>query len=388
MRRRVAAALLLVFSAGAAALASEWTLRWLRPGLVLGRAAEASLPFWRHDPELGWFHLPGARGVFSRPEFSHRVTINAVGFRDTDWLPSVTSGRRARRFRIAVFGDSFAWGHGVEDEEIFSRILRDLLPGVEVWNLGVSGYSTDQELLLFRRVGRDLEADLVLVLLARNDFEGNVSAAWWNYPKPLFVEKGGRLELANVPVPEPTAWRCAVTAARRRSALVNGVFTVLGDRGIVAWPAQEGREGQIRMTLRLLEAFAAEAAEAGSEFAVALVPTRAFVYREEVPELEALRYDAVKRWGRERGLQVLDLVPAFREAFLDRGALLHYEKDGHWDAAGHRLAAETLAVMLPEAGLIPSGDGGPRPEVRPEDAMPRAIASTARGGIENSPDPR
>lgn len=51
------------------------------------------------------------------------------------------------------------------------------------------------------------------------------------------------------------------------------------------------------------------------------------------------------------GVPYLDLLPTFREE-ADAGASLHLRHDGHWTAAGERLAGETTADWLDEQGLI------------------------------------
>ena len=61
---------------------------------------------------------------------------------------------------IVVLGDSLVWGFGVEEHELFTHVLEEKLrPGARVINLGVSGYSTDQELLLYRDRGRKYDPD-------------------------------------------------------------------------------------------------------------------------------------------------------------------------------------------------------------------------------------
>ncbi|MEZ5973291.1 MAG: hypothetical protein R3E96_00160 [Planctomycetota bacterium] len=53
------------------------------------------------------------------PEFECMVRINAEGFRDPERNASAASGRK----RVAVLGDSIAWGWGVQDDERFSAVL-------------------------------------------------------------------------------------------------------------------------------------------------------------------------------------------------------------------------------------------------------------------------
>ncbi len=345
MKRGLAAAFLLLVSAGTAALVAEGIVRWLRPGLVAGPAPVGN-PFWRHDPDLGWFHRPGEKGRYARPEFDHAVSINSMGFRDIERDHPSTPGGAPSPLRVAVLGDSFTWGHGVEDGEIFTRLMDERLPEAEVWNLGVSAYSTDQELLLLRKIGRYLRARLVLVMVSRNDFAGNASETYGAYPKPRFAAEGGTLVLRNVPVPRPGYSTRTLAWIRRQSAFVNGLLWSLGAGPVVRGRPLAGREEQIQLTLRLLDSIVEEARAMGSRTAVGLVPSVAHVYFGKIPELERRRFDAVRAWAREMGVPVLDLVPPFRQAFESSGVWYHYAQDKHWNAAGHRLAADALVPLM------------------------------------------
>jgi hypothetical protein len=80
-------------------------------------------------------------------------------------------------FRIAVLGDSFTFGWGVEEDKIFVSVMRQILQEyagksmhVEVMNLGVPGYSTFQQVAAFEEKALEFKPDLVLVYFVENDF--------------------------------------------------------------------------------------------------------------------------------------------------------------------------------------------------------------------------
>jgi hypothetical protein len=104
------------------------------------------------------------------------VRTNALGFRD-DREYSLEKAPGA--FRIIILGDSVTFGHGSVYEHTYPRLLEDRLnawkPRVnwQVWNLGVPGYNTSQELAYLREVGQAYRPDLVIVGFYGNDVVDN-----------------------------------------------------------------------------------------------------------------------------------------------------------------------------------------------------------------------
>lgn len=102
-----------------------------------------------------------------------KTRTNSAGFRGTRELEARQSGA----VRILALGDSTTFGLGVDEDETYSSHLERMLRAklnrpVEVLNLGVPGYATAQERLLFQRYHRELKPDLVIVgFFARNSFE-------------------------------------------------------------------------------------------------------------------------------------------------------------------------------------------------------------------------
>jgi lysophospholipase L1-like esterase len=104
------------------------------------------------------------------------VRTNALGFRDDrDYSLDKAPGT----FRIIILGDSVTFGHGSVAEHAYPRLLEDRLkawkPQVhwQVWNLGVPGYNTSQELAYLREVGPAYRPDLVIIGFYGNDVVDN-----------------------------------------------------------------------------------------------------------------------------------------------------------------------------------------------------------------------
>ena len=121
------------------------------------------------DPRLRFELRPG--GV-ARGEVEYRV--NQLGLRGPETTLEKPPGVR----RVAVLGDSIAFGYWVADEQGFARQLEALVratpggSGVEVLNFGVPGYNLEQEIEALRTKALAFGPDVVIVLFCLNDLEG------------------------------------------------------------------------------------------------------------------------------------------------------------------------------------------------------------------------
>jgi len=113
------------------------------------------------DRELLWKLEPNATFKTGRDV----TRINSIGLRDT-LLPSQKKNQREKR--VLLTGDSSIYGWGVKDNQTYAVYLEQELRKyfrnpIEVVNLGVPGYSTEQTLRLLDKVGWSYEPDLVIV---------------------------------------------------------------------------------------------------------------------------------------------------------------------------------------------------------------------------------
>jgi hypothetical protein len=177
-------------------------LRYFPDGSTLAPEGRANLdlfltpgskPTMTLDPDLGWIHGPGRRG------------INAAGIRDDrEYKPEPDSGE----LRIATFGDSFTYGSDVELGENWAKRIPAINPAIEVLNYGVGAYGVDQAYLRYLRSGADFHPHMILIgymgeNIGRhvNVYRGFYTGHYpdWFFTKPRFrMEKG---ELVLIPNP-------------------------------------------------------------------------------------------------------------------------------------------------------------------------------------------
>lgn len=306
--------------------------------------------FWKYDSLLGWAHEPGQKGIFETPQFRTVVRINENGLRDRQH----SYERQNDSKRIVVLGDSFAWGYGVEESERFSQLLENSLD-VEVINAGVSGYSTDQELLWYKNEGVKYETDLVILVIAGNDVGDNEQQLVNTiYYKPKFVLEEGQLTLTGYPVPKTSAQGKLVYSLSQRSALafflVQRYFDFVslygktkGNSDHLNSPESGGiaEREPFELTMALIDEIRNIAESRKAKFMI-VTTDRWWNY----PSEETYRDFVTTLQG--EGFLVLDVesMPGF-----DPEEML-IPDDGHWNQSGHEFVAEKIKALIEADQLL------------------------------------
>ena len=173
-----------------AGLGTEVTLR------VTDAVPEVESPLsgsHQSDAYLGWSGKPNLRLRFRRPEFDALVEHDAEGWRQPKPpRPAVPTSR------ILVLGDSFTWGWGVSQGQVFTDLLQAALPAtVAVYNRSVPGFGTAQEYLLLERELAARVYDAVVLMFYMNDLSDNISSRQGR--RPYFELVDGDLRPRNQP---------------------------------------------------------------------------------------------------------------------------------------------------------------------------------------------
>jgi hypothetical protein len=139
---------------------------------------------WQVDSQVGWINRGNARTESMVDTGLVSFATNADGILPSSALRERHPGVR----RVMLFGDSAVLGRAVAEQNRIHSRLQQLLssPGqpVEVLNAAVQGYSTDQVLLLMKRLIPVYEPDVVVYGLCQNDFEGNAWTKNYGVGKP------------------------------------------------------------------------------------------------------------------------------------------------------------------------------------------------------------
>jgi len=298
---------------------------------------------WRYDATKGWALTAGARGIDYRggPD-AGEVHINARGFRGPDVAAAKAPGQK----RVLVLGDSFVFGVGVDEGSLVTAWLQRLLgAGHEVVNLGISGYSTDQQLILFEETGRRLRPDAVLLVMADNDFPGNTQDFVYRaYYKPVFETRAGALVRPAGRVPTLSTsegarwwlWRHSLLW-RRASALPEP----LGRLFLVRSPRTSG--DPLAVTLALVMALKESVEDAGATLVVFNTGHRGE---------ETRWHQSLRPLLRERGCLFLGLEETLGRARLERPGAWDFGRDSHWNVDAHRLVAEIAKAFFERHAVL------------------------------------
>jgi hypothetical protein len=126
------------------------------------------------DSDMGMrFHGNQSRNTFGRDGPAVPFSVNEQGLRG----PWYDGPKPPGVARVICLGDSFTFAWGLEDEHAYPLVLERLLderlgPGrVQVANFGFSMFNTDSELKAYRKLGRSLQADVLVLGWYQNDVE-------------------------------------------------------------------------------------------------------------------------------------------------------------------------------------------------------------------------
>jgi len=302
------------------------------------------------DQELGWRHARNMEKIFVN-ELSEAVLVrqNSHGHRGADR----SLGKDPGTHRILVLGDSFTEAVQVQEGALFTSLLEERDERLDVVNAGVAGYGTLQQYLYLSSEGLLFEPDTVLLMFYKNDLKDNCLSYSPGYgPRPYAMRHDGSIdvveeldwtEFSKLSLPMPFA-----STLNRHSYLYNFLNTRLYQRifservGAIALEdnTRVNACGKRKIFFDIVRRMRDQVRDSGADFFVVLIPT--------VLEAERGTYELhgeLLEFCAASNLRCLSLVDSLHSA-ISAGHQPYFEKDIHWTAEGHAIAAEQIGQML------------------------------------------
>lgn len=318
-----------------------------------------------------------ARCRFEHEEFNHIANINSLGYRGSEFSHQKTNSK----FRILVVGDSFTFGHGVEDYQTYparlENFLRESNSKIEVINAGyASGFSPDSYYLYLQEEGFKLMPDLVIMgFFVWNDIADLKETEWIEVDQeglPLKiksrlrkVDNDGYLTF----VKSKKRYRFPILRNShlfqliysQKQSFLNKLIDKL-DKNSSFDPEREANEiydncifrencferykAEWEKTKKVIMASKNLLDEKEVLFIIILIPTKEQVTNgwEDLSEKETLSVNRkLAEFFDENNIAYLDLYSRFKNEFSDN---LYYKKDSHWSFGGHLKAAGEIKNYL------------------------------------------
>ena len=350
-----------------------------------------SAPFLAANPYGGVWHFADHVVEHRRSCFSARYETNEYGMKSDPVRP----GTR----RVALLGDSFVEGFGLDNERTAAHRLEELVgPPYQVLNFGVSGYfSTIDETALFDNFAKFFSPEITLLFfVAYNDLEDLLGARQAKlidrdlhiiYPRARSLE-----EVAAVVKSQKTT----PFAATKPSELCLRQLLDLGwklagqklqmalnlrwdSRHEIARPYLVEEDADMRRAWSIVEASLHHLAEVAREQGTALVVVsvadpyqidtnwaRLVSLREPTPIEPSHPNERLAEICKRLGIRHYDMLPAVEQYVREHNLgfpLLSFRCDRHFDVEGQELMAQLVFAYLKHEGLIhaTSPDGSRSP---------------------------
>ncbi|HKY07441.1 MAG TPA: hypothetical protein VJQ55_04330 [Candidatus Binatia bacterium] len=373
------------------------------------------IPLTRLDRVLGYYsfkvnYIPDSELVYTEKPFNRRSITEFAGALSAsrygidvepyriEWIMDKDGFRNdkpAAAADIVVLGDSYL-EYGATGSDTFVGRLQAKLPRLSARNLGKSGYSVGQYAVALKRFGLQYRPKIAIMAF----YEGNDVSEMRDY---LFWQAGryGDVRGYLIKFTAHSWWRrytAAVSSAlvQIRKALADIAELALNKLAIVRGHAQRTHpevailnlNGRIYPSLLLdkMPEARVESMLATEEFQaiqqsfkqfrdicrangitpiLVYIPTPVHVYAGYTTEASGSAWlhmlgrqmavkenveTAVKILADRAGIEVISLTPVFKAA-ADKGKMLYYALDPHWNAEGREAAASFIAGVLLERFL-------------------------------------
>lgn len=333
----------------------------------IARSSAMNPGLMRYHPQLGWTLSPLWQGRHKHHDFDVAYSTGLFGFRNSGAHPPLSVGNKTKP-RIALIGDSFTFGFGVEDNETFHALLSVADTKSEYINGGIPGYSTDQQYLFIKHSMDGFAIDhYILVFYLGNDLLDNPLP----FPlqasrgKPFFELRDQQLYLNNTPVPKQQK-----TAALQSATLTSVIFggelekystlssriiqssNILSmllpqhaqtDKNTIDAILKQRLQQQEQLFFALLKAIKITANEQQASLTLALMPGQSFVISPGSYSAFFQDYVRIKTiaMADDLAIPVIDIAAELAAQYQPGNHWFH-SNEGHLTAIGNRKVADII----------------------------------------------
>ncbi|MCI0415235.1 SGNH/GDSL hydrolase family protein [bacterium] len=338
------------------------------------RAAQAV----RHKPnaEFTWF---GHAGLIK--EFAVPCRWNSYGFNDREYIFE----NPLDHFRIVLLGDSFVEALEVPLEKSFHKMLEKKLNArgfrrkYEVIALGRSGNGPRRNYLWLQKLGMKYRPDLVIMeFLPTNDIVDDFNPLRLRRDRQIekFREFSPLIDQPPIYVPDSQILKHSKLFPAIVQSFLNLKFrffrSSLPDKEqiplqyfVYAANYEPIWKQAWKMTLNHIKNTRDLSVSGQSDFLLVFFDERFKLSREGTqlllktyPAMAKFKWDfdhpskVLTHFSQRNGIRFLSLEPLLQEEYQTNKIPLHYEYDGHWNEAGHKVAAGKIYDYLIRNELV------------------------------------
>tara|TARA_B100000787_G_C16184819_1_gene294021 strand:+ start:396 stop:1397 length:1002 start_codon:yes stop_codon:yes gene_type:complete len=264
-------------------------------------------------------------------EFDVSIYANDLGFRSRKTLQNLPANA------IYVVGDSFSFGHGVEEEDRFSSLLESY-SGRSVANISIPtdlyGY---EKLLDYASSNSANIKKIIITICMENDIldygeriakKANASFKEIQPIKRIFKQRSALYNFATATIKQ-----------NRILLKVANKFGLINSSAPVIYATEVSSSIERLVSIRN---------KYNAEILLLIVPSRGLWGGKLTEEFDFVHRKFVKK-VQARGFDTLDM----RQFLEESGSPLdyHYPIDGHWNKQGHKITAEKLAKHIESIGF-------------------------------------
>lgn len=329
---------------------------WVPPSTLSTQATE-------QHPVYGWAPRPRISGRQVSAEFDYGFSHTSQGLRgSTVFSASVPAGIENR---ILFLGDSFTYGNGSNNDEIFVELINARMPNTEVINTGANGYGQRQQLAILDTLGEALKPDLVVLMFFWNDLEDNIKKSSPNFQ----VGEDGRVMRTDIQVPDdfdPLVERTDNYTPKSHERPLRRTYLyklfkegargfrhrLFGSKKRIIQDTEQ-KENAWKATADFLRLIQLRSAEIGTELIVVSIPDYQLIDPSEghlkgQKRINIEIEDALREVCDEFRIDYLDLLPELRIRRANTDSPLYYAIDRHWTPDGNAAVANILLPVISE----------------------------------------